>query len=309
MILKYTKLLLDAIVCPQCKSQLKLSIDENLFRCSNCDKNYYIKNGIAVLMEERKIYVSGKDMNVSKITMKDMGFSSEITPEDWDTVKWESEDDRATRRMRKVLEYLPNDGLHLDIGTGRGDGTALVGVKKKTIGIEYGHKSAVISSKKYIDIVQGDAAELPFPDKYFKSITCLDVLEHILEPEKALREMFRVLDDKGILVLQTPSRETHKIKNIGRYLYYIQLNITHPINFMRKLFQRIFGLSILSSKVSPPQPIEIYRPKRQIIEMIQEAGFEVTYYRKIRYWNQYRIIWMFSFSDLFILKKVSHWRS
>lgn len=52
--------------------------------------------------------------------------------------------------------------------------------------------------------VYGDAAALPFLDRSFDTVMLLDVLEHVAEPEAALREAARVLADGGHLLVTIP---------------------------------------------------------------------------------------------------------
>lgn len=52
--------------------------------------------------------------------------------------------------------------------------------------------------------VVGSALSLPFPADAFDGIICTEVLEHVPEPEQALREMYRVLRDGGRLYVTVP---------------------------------------------------------------------------------------------------------
>ena len=54
-------------------------------------------------------------------------------------------------------------------------------------------------------VMQGNAMTLPFGDKVFDKIMCSEVLEHILDDEKAVRELHRVLKDDGELAVSVPS--------------------------------------------------------------------------------------------------------
>lgn len=50
-----------------------------------------------------------------------------------------------------------------------------------------------------IVFLQQDAMNLPFPDKVFDAVTCLEALEFLPDPARALREMVRVLRPGGVL--------------------------------------------------------------------------------------------------------------
>lgn len=53
------------------------------------------------------------------------------------------------------------------------------------------------------DIV-GDIHNLPFADNSVDSIICIDVLEHVEEPHKAAKEMYRVLKPGGYCYIHVP---------------------------------------------------------------------------------------------------------
>jgi ubiquinone/menaquinone biosynthesis C-methylase UbiE len=59
---------------------------------------------------------------------------------------------------------------------------------------EYGHCS----------VVQGDCYQLPFDDGYFDMVLCTDVIEHLKDPHSCIKEIRRVLNDNGTLVMTTP---------------------------------------------------------------------------------------------------------
>ncbi|UJH92596.1 class I SAM-dependent methyltransferase [Antarcticibacterium sp. 1MA-6-2] len=52
---------------------------------------------------------------------------------------------------------------------------------------------------------KGDAQNLPFPDAQFDLVTCQTVLIHVPEPQKALKEMKRVLKPGGTLLCVEPN--------------------------------------------------------------------------------------------------------
>ena len=55
-------------------------------------------------------------------------------------------------------------------------------------------------------LIQGIGEKLQFPSHSFDIVTCLGSLEHFLNPEKALKEMYRVLKRDGLVCIVLPNR-------------------------------------------------------------------------------------------------------
>ncbi|MCB2221446.1 MAG: methyltransferase domain-containing protein [Bacteroidetes bacterium] len=53
-------------------------------------------------------------------------------------------------------------------------------------------------------MMQMDITKIPFPDNHFDAIICNHVLEHIPDDQKAMSELYRVLNTAGWAVLQVP---------------------------------------------------------------------------------------------------------
>ncbi len=54
--------------------------------------------------------------------------------------------------------------------------------------------------------VGGDAQRLPFRDGSVDAVLCADIIEHLDEPDRLLRETARVLRPHGLLLFDTPNR-------------------------------------------------------------------------------------------------------
>jgi ubiquinone/menaquinone biosynthesis C-methylase UbiE len=54
-------------------------------------------------------------------------------------------------------------------------------------------------------VTRGNITSLPFKDASFDKIICSEVLEHILDDRQAIKELVRVLKDKGTLAVSVPS--------------------------------------------------------------------------------------------------------
>ncbi|KAA5825023.1 methyltransferase domain-containing protein [Saccharopolyspora hirsuta] len=59
--------------------------------------------------------------------------------------------------------------------------------------------------------VSGDALDLPFPDGHFDVVIASEIMEHIPEDEKAMREMVRVVKPGGRVVVTVPRAWPEKI--------------------------------------------------------------------------------------------------
>ncbi len=55
MVEEISKELMDIMACPGCKSDLKLSDDKKELICSKCGAKYEIKDGIPVLVPQKKV--------------------------------------------------------------------------------------------------------------------------------------------------------------------------------------------------------------------------------------------------------------
>lgn len=93
-------------------------------------------------------------------------------------------------------------GVVLDVGCAHQELRPFLGTQVTYIGLDY----PPVSSERYGTTadVYGDAGALPFASGVVDCVALLDVLEHLPEPERALREIARVLKRGGRLVLQVP---------------------------------------------------------------------------------------------------------
>jgi 2-polyprenyl-3-methyl-5-hydroxy-6-metoxy-1,4-benzoquinol methylase len=66
--------------------------------------------------------------------------------------------------------------------------------------------------------VVGDVLSLPFDPASFDIVVCTEVIEHTVEPSRAVRELSRVLRPGGELVLTVPNRVWHFAIDIANLL-------------------------------------------------------------------------------------------
>lgn len=126
-----------------------------------------------------------------------------------DPYSWEI--DEITRqyhfaRYSYAIKFL--EGKVLDVGCGTGFGCAMLQKScEQVIGIDISPDAIKYAKQSFI---VGDAQNLPFFDSYFDGIAAMEVIEHVHNPGQTMREIYRVLKPKGVLVISTPnSRGIH----------------------------------------------------------------------------------------------------
>lgn len=118
--------------------------------------------------------------------------------------------DWSAVRIRRCLEALQRvSGRVLEIGCGAGRCIRTVKSRRPDLechGCDVG-RAAIERARGYDDAViydVADATRLPYPDGHFDAVIMLDLMEHIPEPIKVLREAHRVCRAGGVFHLHVP---------------------------------------------------------------------------------------------------------
>ena len=95
----------------------------------------------------------------------------------------------------------------LDVGCGDGFFVQVVFEKPLEAGIDLDPREVAQAEKSgsYQKVFHGSAADMPFPNRSFKTVMSNCVLEHIPDIDAALREIHRVLKPQGRLLITVPS--------------------------------------------------------------------------------------------------------
>lgn len=114
--------------------------------------------------------------------------------------RYEHDCDVAKMRLEKYKEYLKGSRL-LDIGSSNG---AFVDEARK-VGLDAWGVEPNADISRIETTYQGTLIEQNFLDREFDNATMHDVLEHVIEPIKDLKECHRILSDNGLLILDMPN--------------------------------------------------------------------------------------------------------
>jgi ubiquinone/menaquinone biosynthesis C-methylase UbiE len=184
------KRLLDELVCPNCQG--KLRIGKVILDCLTCKKKFPVKENIPVFYDE-SIVDSGSAKEYEYWNKK------ENTPENL----YENMFDSVFQELINIFN-IPDNTRGLELGAG--DGPFARRLKNKNLEI-YGLDISLTLLKLTENMlpVQGNALKLPFKDNFFHWIIYAFALHHMPDPQKALKEAIRVLDENARIFIVDPN--------------------------------------------------------------------------------------------------------
>lgn len=151
-------------------------------------------------------------------------------------------------------------GSILDAGCG--EAITLARMKKQNIGtthagIDMSDDALQIARSIHPDITvkKGDIYNLQFQDNMFDMVLCLEVLEHLDDPQRALKELVRV--SRKHIALSVPYEPYFQLANFlrGKYLKTLGNHPEHIQHWSAKTFQQFVSrqhVSITECYVSFP---------------------------------------------------------
>jgi SAM-dependent methyltransferase len=113
---------------------------------------------------------------------------------------------RAVVRALLAHADLPPRARILDAGCGTGRNLAEYAALGDVVGVDPAPEAiAFCRERGFADVRQAALEDLPFADASFDLICATDVVEHIADDERALRELRRVAAPEGWLLLTVPA--------------------------------------------------------------------------------------------------------
>ena len=128
---------------------------------------------------------------------------------------WKDDPERAARIARRVVRNVRVGGRVLDVGCGTGfvlkhiraEAAARGKRLGKTVGVDLADGMVDRARiRRGVRALSGDALALPFIDQAFDVVVATDVVRFVEDPERFVRELFRVAMPGGTIVIELVAR-------------------------------------------------------------------------------------------------------
>ncbi len=194
---------MESLICLNCKGGLNYVYGQKTIECMACNASYPVIDNIPVLIDEKNSIFKVSDfLNHERLFFETnviyKAITSFLPPLG---INW-----AAKGNYRYLSEELTNSYQK----TGIRPSVLVLG------GSIAGKGMTVLLQNKNIDIVESDVSfgprtqiifdghQIPFSANSFDLIICQAVLEHVINPEKCVSEIYRTLKNDGIAYIETP---------------------------------------------------------------------------------------------------------
>jgi SAM-dependent methyltransferase len=172
------------------------------------------RDGMAMVLATRRIWRNARALTATMRRGRSAGVFDEdnadrLMQADSDHWWFRSKAALAATAMRRARRPFATTGWLVDSGGGAGGVTAMLGWDPNRLAIVEGNEMLVgrAVGRHGLTGIRGDVDQLPLADRSVDVVCYLDVLEHLEEPGRALREAARVLAPGGRVVVNVPAHE------------------------------------------------------------------------------------------------------
>lgn len=163
-------------------------------------------------------------------------------------------------RIDPIFCEIPEGAKVLDVGCNSGEFMLMCQTKGCDVtGVDVAPEIIEKAKAKGLNVLEADAENLPFPDATFDVLVCMEVLIHLHDPVKALKEFRRVLKPSGVLLGSAPhanlERHFWEEKRLHRRYYdegslYHDLSESFDRSYIKVLNGAQFSLALATSMLS-----------------------------------------------------------
>ena len=224
-------MLCSVLVCPVCLESLEASVESwdredvvtGRLACSRCGRRYPIWDGIprmissgdpAAVASERDTWLGKRgdqaDAGPNTFVEHERVRYANIRYYDLVAGVYEADVEQAVhqtpenqKRIEEIVARLAcqcREGPFVDVGCGTGNVLKLASKYfAPAIGVDTSVGMLAVARQRGLNVVQADAAFLPFASGFSRAISVFSVLHHLYDPRHLLFEAARVLGHGGVL--------------------------------------------------------------------------------------------------------------
>lgn len=176
-----------------------------------------------------------------------------------------TERDNLYAHVLAWLERLsPRRGTVLDVGCGGGRFLSLCQAKGwKAMGVEPSRDAAAHARQRGLEVCVEAWPVATHADASVDAVTFINVLDHLPDPFKALREAARVLKPEGLLYIRVPNAPLHaRLKQLLALVGLEDVAVLHLYGFGRRTFSVLLprmGFAPLAVRTAPPSQGHAYQ--------------------------------------------------
>jgi len=116
--------------------------------------------------------------------------------------EWLKNDPLWNEKLKIIHEHYNPNGKTLDLGCG--NGYILSNLRGEKLGVDSDDEALKLCKNKGLKVFKGDLEKLLNLKHKFDTVICLDVLEHLINPEIAVQSAYNHLKKKGIFIVSVP---------------------------------------------------------------------------------------------------------
>ncbi|MBU0923017.1 class I SAM-dependent methyltransferase [Patescibacteria group bacterium] len=133
----------------------------------------------------------------------------------------------------------------IDIGCGTGYGSAVLGEKYEVTAIDNNNEAIEYANKHYSKkarFLKANATTLPFEDSKFDAACSFEVIEHLKDTHKFMKEVHRVLRPGGKFILSTPNKFFHSTGDKLKSPYHIKEYTAEELGHLLNKYFKTVGI-------------------------------------------------------------------
>ena len=267
-------------------------------RCKICDTE---NEDFHYILRNSKVYRC-KNCNLHYSNFLDEGFNSSGNNDDvlddelrdYLRHQLQNNEERFTNQVKISSEYLKNidSPKILDVGIGGGLFLSLMSKtenKPKCYGIELDVKRLQFAKEEY---GLENIFSLPIQDEYwvnnhegsFDLITLWDVIEHVNSPKEIFESANRLLNQGGVLIMDTPCRDTF-YHRMGQFTYKISQG-RYPTFLNIMYSNHPFGHKQILSKNDVNSLCKLSGHELVYMKVFHELSFPIKFYTEKMFNNR-----------------------